>query len=77
MNETLTVRLGKKLADALQTEARHSGLAKGEITRQALQTRLRQNGGLAVMRRYFGVMDGPPDLSVNRSYRRTWVIAQE
>ena len=44
MNETLTVRLGKELADALQTEARQSGLAKGEIARQALQARLRQKG---------------------------------
>ena len=72
MNETLTVRLGKKLADALQTEARQSGVAKGEIARQALQARLGQKGGLPVMRRYFGVMGGPSDLSTNKSYRRTW-----
>ena len=72
MNEMLTVRLGKKLADTLHEEARHSGLAKGEIVRQALQTRLGQRGKLSVMRRYFGVMGGPPDLSANKSYRRTW-----
>jgi len=72
MNETLTVRLGKELADALQTEARESGLAKGEIARQALKARLGQKGGLPVMRRYFGVMGGPSDLSTNKAYRRTW-----
>ena len=72
MNEMLTVRLGKKLADTLQAEARHSGMAKGEIVRQALQTRLGQNGKLSVMRRYFGVTTGPPDLSTNKSYRRIW-----
>ena len=72
MNETLTVRLGKELADTLQAEARQSGMAKGEIVRQALQTRLGQSGKLSVMRRYFGVTGGPPDLSTNKSYRRTW-----
>jgi hypothetical protein len=72
MNETLTVRLGKELADALQTEARASGLAKGEIARQALQARLRQKSTLTVMRRYFGVTGGPSDLSTNKTYRRSW-----
>ncbi len=72
MNETLTVRLGKELADALQTEARQSGLAKGEIARQALQARLRQKSPPTVMQRYFGVTTGPSDLSTNKSYRRNW-----
>lgn len=72
MNETLTVRLGRELADALQTEALQSGLAKGEIARQALQARLLQNGRLSVMRRYFGVTRGPSDLSINKTHRRTW-----
>jgi hypothetical protein len=72
MNETLTVRLGEKLAHALHAEARQTGLAKGEIARQALATRLQRRGKLAVMPRYFGNMRGPFDLSTNKSYRSHW-----
>jgi hypothetical protein len=72
MNETLTIRLGTSLAHALHEEARQSGLAKGEVVRQALAARLQHRGKLAVMPRYFGAMGGPTDLSTNRTYRRTW-----
>jgi hypothetical protein len=72
MNEMLTVRLGETLAHALDAEARATGLAKGEITRQALESRLRRGGKLAVMQRHFGAMSGPSDLSTNRTYRRKW-----
>ena len=72
MNETLTIRLGEKLAHALHQEARQTGLAKGEIARQALEVRLQRGGKLAVMQRYFGAMRGPADLSTNKSYRRQW-----
>ena len=61
MNDTLTVRLGEKLAHALQTEARQTGLAKGEIARQALESRLQNGGRLTVMQRHFGTMRGPSD----------------
>jgi metal-responsive CopG/Arc/MetJ family transcriptional regulator len=67
----MTVRLDKELAGELDAEARKSGRSKGEIVRQALLTRLGQNGKLSLMRRYFGVMEGPPDLSTNKTYRRT------
>ena len=72
MNETLTIRLGQSLAHALDEESSRTGLAKGEIARQALESRLRQGGKLAVMHRHFGVMRGPTDLSTNKSYRRDW-----
>jgi hypothetical protein len=72
MNDTLTIRLGEKLAHALQAEARETGLAKGEIARQALESRLQRCGKLAVIQRHFGSMAGPSDLSTNKSYRRTW-----
>jgi hypothetical protein len=72
VNETLTIRLGEQLAQALREEARQTGLAKGEIARQALETRLRGNRKLTVMRRYFGTMRGPVDLSSNKTYRRVW-----
>jgi hypothetical protein len=72
MNETLTIRLGEKLAHALHTEARQTGLAKGEIARQALESRLQRGGKLAVMQHYFGTMRGPSDLSTNKSHRRNW-----
>ena len=72
MNDSLTVRLGEKLAHALSEEASRTGLAKGEIARQAIEGRLRRGGKLAVMQRHFGAMRGPSDLSTNRSYRRNW-----
>ncbi len=72
MNETLTIRLGEKLAQALEDEARQTGLPKGEIARQALASRLQSRGKLAVMQRHFGTMQGPADLSTNKAYRRTW-----
>jgi len=72
MNETLTVRLGEKLASALEEEARQTGLAKGEIARQALESRLKRSGKLRVIQHYFGAMRGPFDLSTNKSYRRNW-----
>jgi hypothetical protein len=72
MNETLTLRLGEKLAHALQEEAARTGLPKGEIARQALESRLQRSGKLAVMQRHFGAMSGPADLSTNKTYRRSW-----
>jgi hypothetical protein len=72
MNETLTIRLDEALAHALSEEARQTGLTKGEITRRALQTRLHHASKLTVMRRYFGTVSGPSDLSTNKSYRRNW-----
>jgi hypothetical protein len=72
MNDTLTIRLGEKLAHALQAEAHQTGLPKGEIARQALESRLQHNGKLDVMQRYFGAMRGPSDLSTNKNYRHKW-----
>ncbi|MBI4659394.1 MAG: CopG family transcriptional regulator [Verrucomicrobia bacterium] len=72
MSDTLTIRLGEKLAQALQEEARQTGLSKGEIARQAIEAKLQSGGKLPVMQRYFGVMRGPSDLSTNKAYRRTW-----
>jgi Ribbon-helix-helix protein, copG family len=71
-NNSLTIRLGEKLAHALQRESRQTGLTKGEIARQALEARLKGAGKLSVMSRYFGVMRGPSDLSTNKLYRRRW-----
>ena len=72
MNETPTIQLGEKLAHALEREARRTGLAKGEIARQELESRLHHDGRLPVMHCYFGSMRGPADLSTNRIRRRHW-----
>jgi hypothetical protein len=72
MSTTLTIRLGDRLAEALEKEAEQSGLAKGEIARQALEARLQQGGTLRVMSQYFGACSGPADLSTNKAYRRAW-----
>jgi predicted transcriptional regulator len=72
MKDTLTVRLDESLANALEQEARATGLSKGEIAREALESRLAAGPKLKVMRRYFGTATGPPDLSSNKAYRRDW-----
>lgn len=72
MSETLSIRLSEELAGALQAEAEQTGLPKGEIARQALASRLQRSGSLSVMRRHFGAMRGPSDLSTNKSYRKKW-----
>lgn len=56
----------------MREEARQTGLAKGEIARQALEARLQRRGTLSVMQRHFGAMRGPSDLSTNKAYRRNW-----
>lgn len=72
VDETLTIRLGSELARALEEAARQAGLSKGELARQALADRLHKSGALSVMRKHFGSMRGPKDLSVNRAYRKQW-----
>jgi len=72
VNETLTIRLGEKLADALRAESEQTGLAKGEIARQALEMRLKRSGKLSVMSSHFGTVRGPSDLSTNKAYRKKW-----
>lgn len=72
MSETLTIRLGEDLAHALSEEARRTGLAKGEIARQALEARLQSAGKPSVLERHFGSASGPSDLSTNKRYRRAW-----
>ena len=72
MQDTLTIRLGAALAEALHQEARQTGQSKGEIARQAIAARLRKAGGIPVMTRHFGAMRGPADLSTNKAYRRAW-----
>ena len=76
MSDTLTIRLGHRLTVALNRESKQTGLAKGEIVRQALASRLQRSGALAVMSRYFGTMDGPSDLSTNKAHRRKWKRAR-
>jgi hypothetical protein len=72
MKETLTIRLSEELAEALEEEARESGRSKGEIAREALASNLKKKKQLTVMRRYFGTVSGPSDLSTNKAYRRAW-----
>ena len=72
MNAILTIRLGEELAKALQEESRQTGLAKGEIARQALSARLKGGRKPSVMSRYFGAIKGPSDLGTNKAYRRKW-----
>jgi hypothetical protein len=72
VNATLTIRLGEKLALALEQEAAQTGASKGEIARQAIAARLQTKGKVSVMQRHFGAMRGPADLSTNKAYRRSW-----
>lgn len=72
MSETLTVRLGERLANALREQARQTGLTQGEIARRALESHLHRGDRLTIMRQHFGTMKGPSDLSTNKAYRRSW-----
>ena len=72
MGETLTIRLSGDLAEALRRESRLTGLAKGEIVRQAIRAHVQRTGTGSTMARYFGVMKGPRDLSTGKVYRRAW-----
>lgn len=44
-----TIRLGDRLAQTLEKEAKQSGFAKGQIARRALEALLQQEGKLRVM----------------------------
>lgn len=72
LNATLSIRLDENLARALSVEAESTGLTKGAIARQALESRLQRGGKLTVMKRYMGIMRGPSDLGTNKKYRRQW-----
>jgi predicted DNA-binding protein len=72
MGATLTVRLSEDLAEALHRASRETGVAKGEIVRQAVAAHLKKTRDLSVMSRHFGTMQGPADLSTNKAYRRAW-----
>jgi hypothetical protein len=72
MRSTLTFRLPEELADALGRAARESGVAKGDIVRQAVAAHLNRGASQSVMSRHFGAMRGPADLSTNKAYRRAW-----
>lgn len=72
MDETLTIRLGAGLAKALEDEARHTGLSKGQIAREALESRLIKTQKASVIHKYIGCIKGPKDLSYNKEYRRQW-----
>jgi hypothetical protein len=72
VTETLTIRLDQPLAQALRDQADQTGLSKGEIARQALENWFSERGRTPTMRRYFGIVEGPSDLSTNKSYRRNW-----
>jgi len=69
---TLTIRLDDDLARALEAEALQTGVAKGQIVRQAIKARLQRKPKTTVMQRHFGVIEGPADLSTNKAYRQNW-----
>lgn len=72
MGATLTVRLSEDMAEELHRASRESGVARGEIVRQAVAAHLKRTRGVSVMSRHFGSMHGPADLSTNKAYRRAW-----
>jgi hypothetical protein len=71
MRSTLTVRRPEDLADALGRAARESGVAKGDIVRQAVTASdqgCRSVGDVAPL-----WLDArPADFSTNKAYRRAW-----
>ncbi len=70
MSETLTIRLDDALARALADEAKRTTRPKGRIVSEALEAHFRRTrpSALHALRRHVGCVEGPADLSTNKTY---------
>ncbi len=72
METVLTIRLDSELVRLIDEEAARARLSRSGYVRRVLRGRLRGRRASAfdALSRYAGIVDGPPDLSVNRRYLR-------
>ncbi|OGA00084.1 MAG: hypothetical protein A2Z64_07550 [Betaproteobacteria bacterium RIFCSPLOWO2_02_67_12] len=69
MSHTITVRLGKELADWIEQAATRSGVSQGKIVRDQLEKARARSSQQAFMR-LAGVVHGPRDLSRRKGFSR-------
>ena len=69
MSNTITVRLSEDLAKWLSEVSRETGIPVGRIVRAELK-RAKEQQGKQPFLRHAGEIDGPPDLSSRKGYRR-------
>ena len=69
MNDTVTIRLTKELAEWLKSTARKTGVPVSRLVREELERAKRENVDRPFLR-YAGIMSGPPDLSSRKGYSK-------
>jgi hypothetical protein len=69
MNDTVTIRLTKGLAEWLKSTARKTGVPVSRLVREQLERAKRETGEKPFLR-YAGIMSGPPDLSSRKGYSK-------
>ena len=67
MGHTITIRLGKELADWLEETASKSGVAQGQIVREELE-KAKAAGGRRSFMRLAGAANGPRTLSRRKGF---------
>lgn len=69
MSHTITVRLGRELAEWLEDSARRAGVPQGRIVREQLE-KARSASRRQAFLRLAGTVRGPRDLSSRRGFSR-------
>jgi hypothetical protein len=70
MGHTITVRLGRELAEWLEESARRAGVPQGRIVRDQLE-KARAAGQRQAFLRLAGTVRGPRDLSSRKGFSRS------
>jgi len=69
MSHTITVRLGRELAEWLEESARRAGVPQGRIVREQLE-KARSASRRQAFLRLAGTVRGPRDLSSRKGFSR-------
>lgn len=69
MSHTITVRLGRELAEWLEDSARRAGVPQGRIVREQLE-KARSASRRQAFLRLAGTVRGPRDLSSRKGFSR-------
>ena len=70
MGHTITVRLGRELAEWLEESARRAGVPQGRIVREQLE-KARAASQCQAFLRLAGTVRGPRDLSSRKGFSRS------
>jgi hypothetical protein len=70
MSHTITIRLGKELAEWLESAAAKAGVSQGQIVRDTLERAKARHGSQPFMR-LAGIVRGPKDLSSRKGFSKS------